>query len=84
MAPSVLAALAIGVVALTAAVVVHRALRSSESFWADFFSEGITVAFWVAVWYPLDNLFFGHWQQRVDLGVYRARSRDLDLEVVPR
>ena len=70
-------------IALAAAVLVHRALRSTESFWADFFSEGITVAFWVAVWYPLDNLFFGHWQQRVDLRVYRA-LRDLDLEVVPR
>jgi hypothetical protein len=75
------AALAIGVVALAAAVVVNRALRSSSSFWSDFFSEGVTVAFWVAVWYPLDNLFFGQWQKRVDLRVYRA-LRDLDLEVV--
>ena len=77
------AALAIGVVALAAAVVINRALRSSSSFWSDFFSEGVTVAFWVAVWYPLDNLFFGQWQKRVDLRVYRA-LRDLDLEVVSR
>jgi hypothetical protein len=64
-----------------AAVLVHRALRDSESFWSDFFSEGITVAFWVAVWYPLDNLFFGQWQQRLDTRVYRA-IRELDLEIV--
>ena len=64
-------------------MVINRALRSSSSFWSDFFSEGVTVAFWVAVWYPLDNLFFGQWQKRVDLRVYRA-LRDLDLEVVSR
>lgn len=76
-------ALAIGIVALGVAVLVNRALRTSSSFWSDFFSEGITVAFWVAVWYPLDNLFFGRWQRRLDLRVYRA-LRDLDLRVVAR
>jgi hypothetical protein len=52
-------------------------------FWSDFFSEGVTVASWVAVWYPMDNLFFGQWHKRLDLRVYRV-LRDLNLEVVNR
>jgi hypothetical protein len=39
------------------------------------------VAFWVAVWFPLDTLLFGQWQHRLDQRIYTTIAA-MDLLVV--
>jgi hypothetical protein len=61
---------------------VNRALSDEHSYWASLFSEGVTIGFWVAVWFPVDSLAFGQWQHRLDRRIY-GMVRDLELVVVP-
>jgi hypothetical protein len=75
-------ALVIAILALGLFVFVNRALRNVESYWATLFSEGVTIGFWVAVWFPIDSLAYGQWQHRVDRRIY-GMVRDLELVVVP-
>ena len=77
-----LVALAVGLVALGLFVVLDRALRNDDSFWANFFSQGVTVGFWVALWFPVDTLVMGQWQHRLDRRIYNV-VRELELVVVP-
>jgi hypothetical protein len=74
-------ALGAALVALAIFVGINRAVRDDGSFWTELFTEGITVAFWVAVWFPLDSLVFGQWQHRLDTRIYDA-LRDMELTVV--
>jgi len=76
-----LVALAGALVALVIFVAISRAVSDANSFWFDLFTEGITVAFWVAVWFPLDLLLFGQWQHRLDTRIYDA-LRAMELSVV--
>jgi hypothetical protein len=75
-------ALALAVIGLVCFVLVSRATRDSADFWVEVAIEGLTVAFWVAVWFPLDLLLFGQWQNRLDQRIYRAIAA-MDLDVVP-
>ena len=42
---------------------------------------GLAIAFWVAVWFPIDSLLFGQWQHRLDGRIYRTLEK-VDLEIV--
>jgi hypothetical protein len=75
-------ALVVGLAALGLFVFVNRALSNVESYWATLFSEGVTIGFWVAVWFPVDSLAYGQWQHRLDRRIY-GMVRDLELVVVP-
>jgi hypothetical protein len=75
-------ALVVGLAALVLFVFENRALSDVESYWATLFSEGVTIGFWVAVWFPVDSLAYGQWQHRLDRRIY-GMVRDLDLVVVP-
>ena len=76
-------ALAIALVALVCFVIVNRSIRDSTDFWIEVVVEGLAVAFWVAVWFPLDSLLFGQWQHRLDQRIYRTIA-EMDLDVVAR
>jgi hypothetical protein len=75
-------ALVIALVALVLFVFLNRALSNVHSYWATLFSEGVTIGFWVAVWFPVDSLAYGQWQHRLDHRIY-GMVRDLELVVVP-
>jgi hypothetical protein len=75
-------ALVIALVALVLFVFVNRALSNVHSYWASLFSEGVTIGFWVAIWFPVDSLAYGQWQHRLDGRIY-GMVRDLELVVVP-
>jgi hypothetical protein len=77
-----LRALVLGIAALIVAVIVNRGLRDETSYWLVLLTEGVTVAFWVAIWFPTDSLVFGQWQHRIDRRIY-ATLRELELDVVP-
>jgi hypothetical protein len=68
-------------IALAVFVVINRSFSGTDDYWVDLFTEGITVAFWVAVWFPLDTLIFGQWQHRLDQRIYRTLA-EMDLDVV--
>ena len=48
---------------------------------ARFLDEGLIIAGWVALWYPLDALLYQHWPLRRERRLYESlRGMDLDLE----
>jgi len=74
-------AVALALVALVCFVIVNRSIRDSSDFWVEVVIEGLAVAFWVAVWFPLDSLLFGQWQHRLDQRIYRTIA-EMELVVV--
>ena len=44
--------------------------------------EGLGVASWVVIWWPLDQLLHANWQLRLDEGSYR-KLQGLYLRVLP-
>jgi hypothetical protein len=74
-------ALVLAVVALLVFVVINRSVQDSADFVVEVVVEGLAVAFWVGVWFPLDTLLFGQWQHRLDLRIYRTLAA-MDLVVV--
>jgi hypothetical protein len=75
-------ALVIALTALVCFVIVNRSVQDSADFVVEVIIEGLTVAFWVAVWFPLDTLLFGQWQRRLDQRIYTTIAA-MDLVVVP-
>jgi len=50
---------------------------------ARFLDEGLIIAGWVALWYPLDALLYQHWPLKRERRLYAAlRETDLKLEFV--
>jgi len=50
---------------------------------ARFLDEGLIIAGWVALWYPLDALLYQHWPLKRERRLYkRLRGMDLELEFV--
>lgn len=56
-------------------------LFGESGAWVDVLMEGITVGAWVALWWPLDQLFTV-WQHRLDEDVYRA-LQEIDPRILP-
>jgi hypothetical protein len=47
---------------------------------ARFLDEGLIIAGWVALWYPLDALLYQHWPLKRERRLYAA-LRDMDLKL---
>ena len=47
---------------------------------ARFLDEGLIIAGWVALWYPLDALLYQHWPLKRERRLY-GRLRDMDLKL---
>jgi hypothetical protein len=48
---------------------------------ARFLDEGLIIAGWVALWYPLDALLYQHWPLKRERRLYeQLRAMDLKLE----
>jgi hypothetical protein len=75
-------ALSIALVALVVFVIINRSLRDETDFWVEVVIEGLAIAFWVAVWFPVDSLLFGQWQHRLDGRIYRTLAA-ADVAIVP-
>lgn len=51
---------------------------------ARFLDEGLIIAGWVALWYPLDALLYQHWPLKRERRLYEhLRGMDLKLEFAP-
>lgn len=48
----------------------------------DVVLEGLSVAAWVVIWWPLDQLLHASWEHRLDERAYRA-LRDIHLRILP-
>jgi hypothetical protein len=50
---------------------------------ARFLDEGLIIAGWVALWYPLDALLYQHWPLKRERRLYQSlRDMELKLEFV--
>jgi hypothetical protein len=48
---------------------------------ARFLDEGLIIAGWVALWYPLDALLYQHWPLKRERRLYESlRETELKLE----
>jgi hypothetical protein len=74
MAQTSLILLAVGLVLLALDIWANRLLQDSTSVFAQVFSEGLTIAAWVAIWEALANLLIQWTPERHGLGLYRRLS----------
>jgi hypothetical protein len=47
---------------------------------ARFLDEGLIIAGWVALWYPLDALLYQHWPLKRERRLYQS-LRDMELKL---
>lgn len=63
-------ALAVAVVALFVFFGASRWLADSEIIFLQILSEALSIAGWIALWFPLEMLTFTVWQHRLDKKIY--------------
>lgn len=59
-----------------------EAVLGFSGLWVDVLVEGLSIASWVALWWPLDQLMHAVWLQRQDERAYQA-LRGIDLRILP-
>ena len=75
-------ALLVGFVALFLFIGAAQIVSTSENLILDIVSEGLAIAGWVALWFPLETLAFKVWEHRLDRKVY-SRVMNMDLVIQP-
>jgi hypothetical protein len=75
-------ALVLAFVALLISVGLGKPLTNSGMFILQLIGEGLAVAVWVAIWFPLDTLVFGVRYQHLDAEIYR-RVMAMELTIKP-
>lgn len=73
--------LAVAVIALFGFIGLSRLLASDDNLALQILSEGLAIAGWVALWFPLEVLMFSVWQHRLDR---RALDRLASASVIVR
>jgi hypothetical protein len=72
--------LLVAFVALLVFIGASRLVYSESNLPLQIISEGLVVAGWVALWFPLETLAFKVWEHRLDRRVY-SRLMDMDLVI---
>jgi hypothetical protein len=75
-------ALALAFVALLIFIGVGEPLSSSRVFLLQLIGDGMVIAGWVAIWFPLDSLVFGVRYHHLDAEIYR-RVMTMELTIRP-
>ncbi len=55
---------------------------SDRGFVLQTITDALIIAAWVALWFPLETLFFDVWEYRLDRKIYRL-LHDMDVTIVP-
>ena len=67
-------------VALFAFIGMSRLLATDDNLALQILSEGLSIAGWVALWFPLEVLMFDVWQHRLDRRAYeRLMMADVSI-----
>jgi hypothetical protein len=75
-----LRALLFGFAALFVFIGASRLVYDDDSLFLQIISEGLSVAGWVALWFPLEHLIFTVWQHRLDRKIYTLLM-DMELTI---
>jgi hypothetical protein len=75
-------ALAIAVVLFVVYVLVQMRLQGSELLILKLMVEGLDILIWVALWFPLDALFFGLLSYDINSDSYK-RASQMQLKIEP-
>jgi hypothetical protein len=75
-------ALAIGLVAVLVLNTITHPLESSDNPILELISQGLQIASWVTLWFPINVLVYDQWYSRRDQRVY-ADMLLMDVTVVP-
>ena len=75
-------ALLVAFVALFLFIGASRLVHSESSLLLQIISEGLAVAGWVALWFPLETLTFKIWEHRLDRRVY-ALLTEMEITISP-
>ena len=77
-----LRALLVGLVAVLALNALSRPLDTSNDPILDLISQGLQIAAWVTLWFPINVLVYDQWYSRRDRGVYR-HILEMEITVAP-
>jgi hypothetical protein len=77
-----LRALLVALVALFVFIGASKVVHSDELLFLQIISEGLSIAGWVALWFPLENLTFTIWQHWLEREIY-TKLRDMELTIQP-
>ncbi len=69
-----------GFAALFAFIGASRLVNNENDLFLQIISEGLAVAGWVALWFPLESLTFTVWQHRLDKRIY-SLLMDMELAI---
>jgi hypothetical protein len=75
-------ALVIGAAAVLVLNAIANPLDSSEDDVLQLIAQGLQIAAWVTLWFPINLLVYDRWYARRDQAVYRDMLR-LELSIVP-
>jgi len=64
-------------------VTVSHLLSRIDSPGVDVVAEGLSIASWVMLWYPLQNLVFTRWEHRADRRVLLALEESIAIRIQP-
>lgn len=62
-------------VALFVFIALSKAVAQPGNVYREVLSEGLAVAGWVALWFPLELLSFGLWEQNLEKKIYERISK---------
>ena len=74
--------LVVAVLAWILLIGVARLIGDPDNLTLDIASEGIIVAGWVILWFPLDLLIFTGWQRHLDKRIYTVLM-EADVSIEP-
>jgi hypothetical protein len=77
-----LRALAFALILFVGYAIVQGRLQSSEILILKLIVEGLDIIIWVALWFPLDALFFGLLSYDLNSDSYR-RASEMELKIKP-
>jgi hypothetical protein len=75
-------ALAIGLVAVLALTTLAHPLESSDNPILELISQGLQIASWVTLWFPINVLVYDQWYSRRDQRVY-TQMLLMDVTIAP-
>ncbi len=75
-------ALLVAFVALFVFIGAAKLVYSENSLFLQIISEGLSVAGWVALWFPLETLTFKVWEHRLDCKIYTLLA-EMEITISP-
>ena len=72
----------VGIIGFIVITVIGNMIIEYPNPWVEALGEGLTVAGWVLLWWPLESLFFDIWENRLEKRAYQA-LQNIQVSIQP-